>query len=261
MKEKEKTLISYRGVPWATYVGYEETREVFLNNRGSEEDPLILSEIEGFSNLTTCTKLELIDNNIKKIESLEPLVNLKELNLYGNKITNLKGLEPLINLEILLLSYNKLTSLKGIEALPNLKYLWVHGNELTSIKELASLSKLRQVILSQNSIDSIEPLENLQQLEVVVLPKWSHFPFKICNHFNTEYGTYYRSWEPQQILDLLRKNTPLETKELTNYKMHRNIGFLEEKAKEIPTEAARTFLAWAQKEFQVETTEEFSIML
>ncbi|KAK9807493.1 hypothetical protein WJX72_000775 [[Myrmecia] bisecta] len=121
--------------------------------------------IEGISQLTSLTLLELGSNRVSTIEGLDNLQQLQELWLGRNRITQIRSLSCLICLQRLSLQSNRLTSMLGLEACVTLEELYLSHNGITHIEGLSTLIKLQILDVSNNMIAEVAGLETLTELQ------------------------------------------------------------------------------------------------
>jgi protein phosphatase 1 regulatory subunit 7 len=93
-----------------------------------------VTAIQGLSQLTSLTLLELGSNRVRAIEGLESLALLRELWLGRNRIAEAANLAALTALRRLSLQSNRLTSVRGLEACTALEELYVSHNGIDSLE-------------------------------------------------------------------------------------------------------------------------------
>jgi len=119
-----------------------------------------ITSVDGLSQLTRLTMLELGSNRIRTTDGLEVMVNLKELWLGQNRITEIgAALSHLTNLKKLSLQSNRLASMKGLGGCTALEELYLSHNGLKEIEDVDSLVNLKILDVANNNIRSLCSLE------------------------------------------------------------------------------------------------------
>ncbi|GBF95662.1 hypothetical protein Rsub_08644 [Raphidocelis subcapitata] len=121
--------------------------------------------IEGLSELTRLTVLELGSNRIRQIEGLEGQGALAELWLGRNRIPKIEGLGHLTNLVRISLQSNRLESMLGLEGCTSLQELYLSHNGIARLEGLSTLTRLKVLDVSNNRIAAVENLTPLTALE------------------------------------------------------------------------------------------------
>ncbi|EFJ51609.1 hypothetical protein VOLCADRAFT_73327 [Volvox carteri f. nagariensis] len=106
-----------------------------------------LACIDNLRGLDNLTKLQLDNNQIKKIENLAHLTNLTWLDLSFNKISVISGLETLTKLVDLSLFNNNISKIENLDTLVNLNVLSLGNNQLTQLDNVMYLRQFKQLRL------------------------------------------------------------------------------------------------------------------
>lgn len=120
-------------------------------------------------NLDKVEKLELQNNDIRKIENLDRLVNLTYLDLSNNAIETIEGLENLEALEHLDLERNRLTEIKNLNNNKKLKTLGLSTNNIEELSGIDHLQQLETFYAARNKISNVDALAALTALKRIVL--------------------------------------------------------------------------------------------
>ena len=139
-------------------------------------DIVEISHLEGLDRLQ---KLQLDNNQIKKIENLGHLTNLEWLDLSFNRITKIEGLDELIQLTDLSLYCNKITTLEGMDNLHNLNFLSIGKNDIVQADSvtgyLPKFKNLQVLIVKDNPFlkdlneKFFKELKNLKYLDYSIV--------------------------------------------------------------------------------------------
>lgn len=124
----------------------------------SEDDPAIVSSLQGLQFATNLTSLSLNDNNISDLSPLKGLTKLTTLELNSNNVDNLSPLSGLTGLTRLVLYGNKIADLSPLTGLTNLLDLQVGNNRISDVEPLRNLTKLDILDLYFNEVESIGAL-------------------------------------------------------------------------------------------------------
>jgi internalin A len=137
-----------------------------------------LQNVEGVSEMTKLTTLDLSGNGLVNIGELNSLVNLQHLYVNDNEIMRFPSINNLVHLETLDISDNQINELgEDLSGLSSLMHLNASHNKICDISALGNLESLEILDLSFNDLgclgDGVSPnfdsLENAQNLRVLKL--------------------------------------------------------------------------------------------
>ncbi len=137
-----------------------------------------LQNVEGVSEMTKLTTLDLSGNGLVNIGELNQLVNLRHLYVNDNQIMKFPSINNLINLETLDISNNQINELgDDLSGLSSLVQLNASHNEICDISAFGDLESLEILDLSFNDLGCLgigtspnfDSLENAQKLRILKL--------------------------------------------------------------------------------------------
>jgi Leucine-rich repeat (LRR) protein len=165
------------------------------------------------------------------------------------------------NLTRLNLNYNRIQILpESIGDLTKLNYLKIENNDLSILpRRIVELVELEEFYFAHNDINNLpEEFEKLQNLKSISYKSWNRWE----GHWEhilkqgvpalLEYCRQLSQWNPEIIINALRKNQFPAESELNNPRLGKHIGFLEQQCKVIHTEAAEKFFDWLIVQFKIE---------
>ena len=159
------SVATFKGINYPVTKG-----ELNLRNKGISS----IDEIEGLTNLTDLTKLDLSDNHITEIKGLQNLTNLRFLYLSNNNITEIKGLDTLTNLMVLYLDKNQISEIEGLENLKKLNSLHLAYNNITEVKGIEHLKNLKRLDLGpKHQKIPRQKIQKLKSSGVSLKDQWS----------------------------------------------------------------------------------------
>ncbi|KAJ3076385.1 hypothetical protein HDU98_003640 [Podochytrium sp. JEL0797] len=121
--------------------------------------------LNGISNFTALTFLELELTTLPSLNPLSSLINLEHLDINE---CGLQSIEPLSNLEklkTLLCRYNKITDIAPLTTLCSSTTLVLEENPHVDIRPLASLKNLEILDLSDTNMYNLKPLSKLAKMK------------------------------------------------------------------------------------------------
>ena len=124
----------------------------------SEDDPDLISNLQGLQFATNLTTLSLNDNSVSDLGPLKGLTKLTELNLITNRISDLGPLSGLTDLKRLTLNFNEVTNLTPLTGLTSLTDLQLAVNQISDVTALSGLTNLNILDLYFNTVTNISPL-------------------------------------------------------------------------------------------------------
>ena len=140
-------------------------------HRGSL-DELILAEAVVFAGetyMTSVTKLDLSEKNIKDISEISKFTELTGLCISYNDISDISALSGLIKLESLYIGNNKIINISMLSELTELENFCASNNGIKNISVLNNFKKMRRLSLNNNNISDLSPLEGLYRLNFLDL--------------------------------------------------------------------------------------------
>lgn len=136
--------------------------------------PALLERVTDRANLRGILELDLQyeegrHEKIKTIEGLTQLTALTKLNLSGHAIAKIEGLAPLQSLVHVDLSFNVITHISNLDNMCNLQYLNLAGNQLQHIpKSIKALTSLTTLKLDYNNLAALRDVTHLAPLKNLV---------------------------------------------------------------------------------------------
>ncbi|KAJ9443616.1 Dynein regulatory complex subunit 3 [Diplonema papillatum] len=144
-----------------------------------------ISKIDNLAGFNVLTKLQLDNNNIRKIENLDHLSNLVWLDLSFNKITKIGGLGELRKLEDLTLHCNDIEVLEGMDHLLNLKCFSIGKNSLDNLDDIAKylrkFKNLRMLSLAGNPCHTKMQLQIYEAKVLAHLSKLKYLDYRLVD--------------------------------------------------------------------------------
>ena len=110
------------------------------------------------------TKIDCINNLIRKEKEESEETSITDLDLSANALTNITGIEQINSLESLSVTRNNLNNIPNINSLDKLERLTMYSNKITKIPKLSNSGSLKYIYLSDNKIDNISELKNINTL-------------------------------------------------------------------------------------------------
>ena len=124
-----------------------------------------------FGEFPNLQKLQLQENNIRRVKNLERCKALKSINFNNNRLESesLSVFGKLPHLESIDLSSNRLTSLQKLQDCAGLTTLNAAKNQIRRIPEFPALSRLKYLDLSGNPLEKLENIHYMENLTRLIL--------------------------------------------------------------------------------------------